>query len=577
MSALSVQPVYPIFTDIDGQPLEDGYVWIGAANLDPQTNPINVYWDAALTLPAAQPIRTLAGYPSNSGTPARLYVNSDCSIRVMNKNGSAVYSAPSATERYSDAVISGVNAEDVIYDPPFIGGVQTNVEEKLAQTVSVKDFGAVGDGVADDTAAIAEALASIQSTGGALFFPRGTYLTDAIDLRGYQNITLRGDNEYSEFQYKPTSVIKIRSAAATGIKLADDNLEVPVSMATGIVLRDLVIDANSLATTAINMRRAVKMINCKVTGAVQDGIVFEGGSYPIHLQNVVSQGNGRDGLRVKAPLTTVYSIRDCEFGYNGGNGVTIFDGSTATFDSVLCQSNTGNGFHIQRLDPAGYTQPIFLERLKFSTCYSEANAGWGIYVDSYNTTPTTYTGKIVDLSFINSSFNSGVSKQAKLRGLTAPNIIGSPYLAAALDPAYNTVLLDRAAEYGELPWTARISQSQTNYFTTSGTTSAIYQRVGNWINCFITYSWSNKGSASSVFYAIIDELPFIALGGTFVQPATACSVRVSGGSTDIWHIIPIGGEKTARLVKNNKDDYALISDLPASGTLTAQFSYLAGE
>lgn len=105
MSALSIQPTYPIFTDIDGQPLEDGYVWIGAANLDPQTNPINVYWDAALTLPAAQPIRTLAGYPANSGTPARLYVNSDYSIRVMNKNGSSVYSAPAATERYNGSVV----------------------------------------------------------------------------------------------------------------------------------------------------------------------------------------------------------------------------------------------------------------------------------------------------------------------------------------------------------------------------------------------------------------------------------------------------------------------------------------
>lgn len=106
MSALSIQPTYPIFTDIDGQPLEDGFVWVGTANLDPQVNPIAVYWDAALTIPAVQPIRTLGGYPSNSGTPARLYVNSDYSIRVMNKKGSVVYSAPAATERYSGSVIS---------------------------------------------------------------------------------------------------------------------------------------------------------------------------------------------------------------------------------------------------------------------------------------------------------------------------------------------------------------------------------------------------------------------------------------------------------------------------------------
>lgn len=106
MSALSVQPTFPIFTDIDGQPLENGYIWIGVANLDPQTNPVQVYWDAALTQPAGQPIRTLNGYPSRNGTPGRLYVNSDYSIRVMNKNGSTVYSAPAATERYNGSVIS---------------------------------------------------------------------------------------------------------------------------------------------------------------------------------------------------------------------------------------------------------------------------------------------------------------------------------------------------------------------------------------------------------------------------------------------------------------------------------------
>jgi len=71
MSALSIQPTYPIFTETNGLPLENGYIWLGTANLDPQGNPINVYWDAALTIPAGQPIRTLNGYPSRNGTPGR--------------------------------------------------------------------------------------------------------------------------------------------------------------------------------------------------------------------------------------------------------------------------------------------------------------------------------------------------------------------------------------------------------------------------------------------------------------------------------------------------------------------------
>jgi hypothetical protein len=219
MSALSIQPTYPIFTDIDGQPLEAGYVWIGQTNLDPQVNPINVYWDAALTIPAAQPIRTLGGYPSNSGTPARLYVNSDYSIRVQNRNGSMVYSAAAATERYSADVISSVtvNAEDVTYDPPYSNAVSTNVEAKLAQSVSVKDFGALGDGVTDDTAALQDAIDSVHATGGGtIFFPTGTYMITMVNA--YAGIIFQGSggavikrpanqpNFTRTFTFNPTTV-----------------------------------------------------------------------------------------------------------------------------------------------------------------------------------------------------------------------------------------------------------------------------------------------------------------------------------------------------------------------------------
>jgi hypothetical protein len=140
MTALSIQPTFPTFTGADGQPLENGYIWIGTANLNPITNPITVYWDAALSAPATQPIRTLGGYPSNSGTPARMYVNSDYSIQVLDRKGSVVYSAPVATERYGGGII---NAADVVYDPAGTGAVATTVQAKLRERVSVKDFGAV--------------------------------------------------------------------------------------------------------------------------------------------------------------------------------------------------------------------------------------------------------------------------------------------------------------------------------------------------------------------------------------------------------------------------------------------------
>jgi hypothetical protein len=146
MSALSIQPTFPIFTETDGQPLEDGYIWIGQVNLDPQVNPINVYFDAALTIQAAQPVRTINGYPSRNGTPARLYVNSDYSIRVMNRNGSVVYSAPAATERYNGIVVD------------------------LDGPVSITQFGAVAG--QDSTAAIQLA---VDSGNEEIYVPDGVF------------------------------------------------------------------------------------------------------------------------------------------------------------------------------------------------------------------------------------------------------------------------------------------------------------------------------------------------------------------------------------------------------------------
>jgi hypothetical protein len=93
MSALSVEPPFPTFADASGQPLDDGYIWIGTVNLNPITNPIVAYWDSAQTITAVQPIRTSGGYPVYQGTPSRFYTASDYSIQVQNKNGTVVYTS----------------------------------------------------------------------------------------------------------------------------------------------------------------------------------------------------------------------------------------------------------------------------------------------------------------------------------------------------------------------------------------------------------------------------------------------------------------------------------------------------
>ena len=50
--------------------------------------------------------------------------------------------------------------------------------------VSVKDFGAVGDGVHEDTGALQAAI-NLLPEGGRLFFPPGTYLTLPLSLKSH--------------------------------------------------------------------------------------------------------------------------------------------------------------------------------------------------------------------------------------------------------------------------------------------------------------------------------------------------------------------------------------------------------
>lgn len=70
------------------------------------------------------------------------------------------------------------------------GAVARTVEGKLRETVSVKDFGAVGDGVADDSAAIQLALNSGAKT---VYVPYGDYLCGDLLMPNTVGFILHGD------------------------------------------------------------------------------------------------------------------------------------------------------------------------------------------------------------------------------------------------------------------------------------------------------------------------------------------------------------------------------------------------
>lgn len=125
-----------------------------------------------------------------------------------------------------------------------VGAIARTVQDKLRERVSVKDFGAKGDGVTDDTTAIQAALdycasvATVSSLGIELFFPAGQYKTSA-QLNVTAAFLLKGAavgatkfktvNNYvfnctaSSAQFKDLFFLGPSGAASNGIKLDGAN------------------------------------------------------------------------------------------------------------------------------------------------------------------------------------------------------------------------------------------------------------------------------------------------------------------------------------------------------------------
>lgn len=86
--------------------------------------------------------------------------------------------AADGREAYDDLLGKMANPTTVLYQPAGAGSVARTYQDKNRDLASVKDFGAVGNGVADDTAAFAAAIAE----GGTYVVPAGTYMIDYLTV-----------------------------------------------------------------------------------------------------------------------------------------------------------------------------------------------------------------------------------------------------------------------------------------------------------------------------------------------------------------------------------------------------------
>jgi hypothetical protein len=258
---------------------------------------------------------------------------------------------------------------NVVTGPDSAHPVTQTLQYKLDEIVNVRDFGAVGNGVADDTAAIQRALQQIYSTTyndstpivrRTINIPAGTYnITSQILVPPYA--TLRGDG-------RQNTVLVTANATVPIFKTVDSQYN-----GTGSTLpRDVLIEHMAFQQTAnaslitsslltLDSVRNARIVNCSfrgntnvgatvnnlvfITDSVQStrSITLEGCSFTYGAAgvNVVVQGAGVSAVRIDNSYFD-YLSNVAYFASNSVNGITTLNnyyGNVAAVRSIGINGN----------------------------------------------------------------------------------------------------------------------------------------------------------------------------------------------------------------------------------------------
>ena len=173
------------------------------------------------------------------------------------------------------------------------GATARTAQSKMRDAVSVKDFGAVGDGVANDTTAIQNAL----NVNGAIFFPKGTYKTTAA------------------LSVPANTVVFGAGMGATTISCTNGNVSQFVTAGNECVFRDFTINVTASGTTSqiggINILNSsyCTIQNVEIIGVSWAGVFISGTS-----SNNIVQDNYFHGFQ-----GSIQDSSDVCIGYGSGN------------------------------------------------------------------------------------------------------------------------------------------------------------------------------------------------------------------------------------------------------------------
>jgi hypothetical protein len=257
-----------------------------------------------------------------------------------------------------DNIPGGISSDSVTFLQSGTGAVTRTAQAKMREWVSVLDFGAVGDGVTDDTAAIQAALDWAVGRGLTIHVPTGTYKTTAtLNWPVDWPVALVGDGVES------TSINYTGSGTAISIFDAGSSTKYVKSSIENLFLTG----DGATSTNGINIRQgyAIALRNIRVRD-FEVGVRIEQ-TWSVVLDFVRIDSCSQVGLELHNEANNV-ACYCCEF-LDNAKGVYTAGARSVLFSECTLEANTQYGAYVTANSTDGQSESIV-----FHGCYIEGNA-----------------------------------------------------------------------------------------------------------------------------------------------------------------------------------------------------------